>query len=1039
MCGIFGFVGEPGRAETLDLDAALVALRHRGPDDQGTYRVCTAGGAIACAFAHTRLSVIDLSSAGHQPMTSEDGRHTIVYNGEVYNFGALREELLRDGESFRSRTDTEVILRAYARWGAECVERLDGMFSLALFDRERATLLLARDRLGIKPLYYSMGPQGIVFSSEVRALLATRVVGRALSPEGLRSYLEFGSVADPHTLLEDVKSLLPGHVLEWRGGQGTTRRYWALPDGVSREISFDEAVEELSFCLRRAVTSHLAADVPLGVFLSGGIDSSAVTGFASEAMPRPVHTFTVTFDEMPYSEERYAAEVAARFGCEHHAVRLSADAAAAQFGDALAAMDQPSADGINTYFVAQAAREAGLTVALSGLGGDETFAGYQNFRRFARYRSVGAAAGRLPSRLLSSLSNAAAAPSRSNRARKLAALASASGEAHATYAALRGMFTRPQIERLLSPESLELVSRARPQPEPNGDGPADAVNLYSRLELEGYLRNTLLRDTDAMSMAHALEVRVPLLDKSLVELLATIPGALKVSGRVNKALLVAASPSLPPSVSGRPKMGFVLPLDRWFRGPLSPLLDETFAAARGRLFASNGAGGAEGLREAFLRGEQRVSHSRILCLLALARWCTEHRIDLPSARPERTLVGLTEAARPRKGAPPRPRILLGLPGAFSGVGGIEMYNRLVIRACLEWAEERGASCEVLVANDEEGAADERYCPGGSAAVRGFAKRRLRFGAALLARARALAPDLIMLGHVNFARLGPALAAASPSSKVWYLTYGIDVWYPLDRLSRRMLRRADKVLAISDYTRRELVKHNGVPSERVELLPCALDPFWQEDFERFAAEPPIPGPPRLLTVARLAASEGYKGVDSVIRALPEIAKSAPDVAYEVIGDGDDRPRLEALAAKLGVAARVVFRGRVSREEIARAYAECSLFVMPSSREGFGIVFLEAALFGKASIAGRHGGSPEVVEDGVAGVLVDHDDVGRLSVVVAELLRDRPRLRALGDAAHARLYSEFQYERMRRSLCLKLGSGPGEVKQTSRVAAAGQRGS
>jgi glycosyltransferase involved in cell wall biosynthesis len=346
-----------------------------------------------------------------------------------------------------------------------------------------------------------------------------------------------------------------------------------------------------------------------------------------------------------------------------------------------------------------------------------------------------------------------------------------------------------------------------------------------------------------------------------------------------------------------------------------------------------------------------------------------------------------------------------------------MYDRLVIKGMQEIMSERGGVCEAHVLLDKDEHIDARYIDASQPRPRTFVASRPRFVQGAVERTLALRPDLIVFGHVNFSALGLALRALRPQAQQWYLVYGIDVWHRISLPQRIATRTAERILSISDYTRAQLVKHNGVDPHKVELLPCALDPFWATDFVKLAGEPAkdaAPARPLLLTVARLAASERYKGVDQVIRALPQIAARIPDVRYAVVGDGGDRPRLEALARDVGVADRVEFRGRVSAEELARAYAECALFVMPSAKEGFGIVFLEAALFGKPSIAGNHGGSPEVVEEGVTGRLVTYEDVSGLATAAIDLLADPERLRAMGQAALQRLEERFTYPTFLRIL-------------------------
>jgi asparagine synthase (glutamine-hydrolysing) len=675
MCGIFGFAGDPDRARAIDLEAALRALRHRGPDGSGIFRdfgnaqmrdlgpdnfrnsAISQSSNVSCVFAHTRLAILDLSPAGAQPMTSADGRFTIVHNGEIYNYRELREELgphlgslgptpprpsatpprMRGGDGggvgndWKSNSDTEVILRAFERWGPDCVERFRGMFAFAIWDRDDRSLFLARDRLGVKPLYYAKRADGIAIASEVRTLLATGFAERRLDLASLEGYLAFGSVQGPATIIEGIRSLPPGCSALFRDARLSLRRYWSLPaDAASNE---PPDLLELRHSLRDAVRMRLISDVPLGVFLSGGIDSSAVVALAAAASETPIHTFTVTFDEEPYNEETFAAEIASRFGCDHHQVHLSAARAAEEIEGAVRALDQPSADGVNTYFVSKAARDAGLSVALSGLGGDELFAGYPNFRRFRTVLKAGAAARFLP--FHASKSGVKAFNGIPHRFRKLRALLAAGGNPSATYGVLRAMFLREQRGLLLSPElapalDAELSSSldADSAPGTGEEATSDPVNLFSRLEISNYLRNTLLRDTDAMSMAHSLEVRVPFLDHLLVERMLAIPGKSKVAGRRNKPLLTAAVPEIPEQVVRRPKMGFTLPMDVWFRGPQKEWLADLLSPASIRPLGFLNAASVEALWRSFLPGEKYTSWSRVWCVAALAGWCRQHDVSL---------------------------------------------------------------------------------------------------------------------------------------------------------------------------------------------------------------------------------------------------------------------------------------------------------------------------------------------------------------------------------------------------------------------------
>ena len=633
MCGIFGFVGRPERAAAIDLAAARGALAHRGPDDHGEYRgvpVRTAAGDVACVFAHTRLAIIDVSPAGHQPMVSGDGRYVLVYNGEVYNFRELRRQLEGRGTRFRSNCDTEVVVEAFAAWGPSCVTRFRGMFAFAVWDQREGRLFLGRDRIGIKPIYLIAGPDGIAFASEVRTLLATGVAAARLSRDGLASYLAFGSVAEPHTLVADVTSLPPATTGDYTAGKLSLQRYWAVPTTRPVRMTFEAAVDLVGERLRDAVSQRLIADVPLGVFLSGGIDSSSIVSLAAAAAAGPVHTFSIAFDESAYNEGTIAAAVAKRFGCTHTETLVDAADVALELEGAMAATDQPSADGLNTYVVSKAARQAGLTVALSGLGGDEVFAGYSSFRRFRRWLMAGRLARVVPRAVWQHDSSADAFSRGANRTRTATSLRAARGEPRGTYAALRMMFDRGQATELLAPDFRRLVggdsafpgSWARHEPAADSEDP---VNELSRLEIDNYMVNTLLRDTDAMSMAHALEVRVPFLDHLLVEELARIPGPLKIEGKQNKRLLTASVPDLPPEVMGRAKMGFTFPFELWFRSLLKPIVERMLLDGVADVpFLSQL--GVERLWNGFRRGERHVSWARIWSVSSLVMWCSRERI-----------------------------------------------------------------------------------------------------------------------------------------------------------------------------------------------------------------------------------------------------------------------------------------------------------------------------------------------------------------------------------------------------------------------------
>jgi asparagine synthase (glutamine-hydrolysing) len=494
----------------------------------------------------------------------------ICFNGEIYNVLELRKSLALNGHEFRSTSDTEVVLAAYDEWGAECVQHLRGMFALAIWDDERRQLYMARDRLGIKPLYYTEGAAGLVFGSEVRSLLTGAAAQPKLSPKGLGSYLALGGVQDPVTIIQDVHALPAGHYGIYDASGIALREYWSLREAYEgRSVVADgpAAVSRLRSALEDALKRHLISDVPVGVFLSGGIDSSSLVALMATVGKRPPATVSLSFPQQAYSEERYIELVSRRFGTDHVQVEVSDADLLQELDGAMAAMDQPTVDGVNTYVVSKFARRAGLKVAVAGLGGDELFAGYDTFRRVPRLEAL---RDRLPSassRITASFVTRVYGDS--DRGRKFARWMG-QREPHVTAYALQRELFAPDVQAALTGAQYGI------EVDPNAAEVTDRVNAVSMMELSSYMRNVLLRDSDVMSMAHSLEIRVPFLDHVLVELVASLPGASKVQRRRAKPLLVDALDGLlPEEVARRKKMGFTMPFSHWMRDGLRVAVETT--------------------------------------------------------------------------------------------------------------------------------------------------------------------------------------------------------------------------------------------------------------------------------------------------------------------------------------------------------------------------------------------------------------------------------------------------------------------------------
>jgi len=592
------------------------ALEHRGPDGHGA-RAWAFGPATVC-LGHTRLSIIDLSPAGRQPMTEKSGRYWITFNGEIYNYRELHKILDAGDGCFASATDTEVILQAYARWSVEAFGLLRGMFAFGLLDTSARRVILVRDPLGIKPLYYAMRNGSLWFASEVQALLATGKVDRRLDLDGVGQYL--GQGWSTSCAISDVKTLPPGHMLTGDFSTGAFR--WSLsryseelsPPAPSAKPERNESTAHLLHLLGQSMKCHLVADVPVGLFLSGGIDSSALLHLMRREGCGTPRTFTVVFPESKFSEREYAGRIAAQYETDHTEVELAESDILALLPDAFASMDQPTMDGINTYVISRAVSSTGIKVALSGLGGDELFAGYPSFRR-ARLAKL---AGRTPQTLRAALSRIGRLVSPGSPAEKVWDLLGSDCTPFSAYTVSRRLFS-PQ-------EAAQLMPDYPPAPKiPNTQYCGDEINEVSRLELRGYMSDLLLRDTDFMSMASSLEVRVPFVDNVIVGHVLGLPGSWKLSRVMPKPLLVEAMRgALPDYIWDRPKMGFVFPFHHWMRSHLRAEVQSILLDGRLARNAGLNPPAVRKVWEGFLNG--RLRWTKPWSLYVLLRWLESRQI-----------------------------------------------------------------------------------------------------------------------------------------------------------------------------------------------------------------------------------------------------------------------------------------------------------------------------------------------------------------------------------------------------------------------------
>ncbi|MDX1909088.1 MAG: asparagine synthase (glutamine-hydrolyzing) [Bacteroidia bacterium] len=622
MCGIAGFTGEYDLEKASRMiRQATDAIAHRGPNSDGHF--VRAG----VALGHRRLSIIDLSAAANQPMADASGRYTMVYNGEVYNYEEVRAQL-PPGYTFQSNSDTDVVLAAYITWGPACLSRLNGMFALAIWDEVEQSLFIARDRLGIKPLYYTWQNGQLGFASEVRPLIRSGVAAPVLNRAALPEYLRYYTVHAPRTLVEGVHQLMPGTYGLVKDGALHLHRYWSLTAARTEASTHDYAqtctrVREL---LRDAVQRRLISDVPLGAFLSGGIDSSAIVALMATVSETPVHTFSIIFDEKAFDESPYSSLIARKYGTQHHPIKLSPGDFLRELPRALAALDHPSGDGLNSYVVSEATKKTGFTVALSGLGGDELFAGYPVFTRYEQL--LRHPLYRIP-RPLRQAGAALAGVLRNNHQteRLKGFLTAETPDFQHLYPTFRKLYDDAELSALIGQPAPpnDVLQQVFSASELQDISRLPVLSQVSAGEIATYTQNVLLRDTDQMSMAHALEVRVPFFDYTLVDYVMGIPDVHKYPASPKKLLVDAMGDLIPAEIVNRPKMGFVFPWAHWLRHDLRPLAERHLQAL----------GQREGFDAAFLAqfwaafqaGDTHATWMKLWMLIALNAWMEQNEIQ----------------------------------------------------------------------------------------------------------------------------------------------------------------------------------------------------------------------------------------------------------------------------------------------------------------------------------------------------------------------------------------------------------------------------
>ncbi|MEQ9188112.1 MAG: asparagine synthase (glutamine-hydrolyzing) [Cryomorphaceae bacterium] len=620
MCGIAGIFGlEELPDASRRVQIMLDKLAHRGPNSEGVYEGKNA------VLGHRRLSIIDLSEAANQPFHSQDGRYVLIYNGELYNYKEVRESLVN--YRFLTNSDSEVVMAAMIEWGPACLQKFNGMFAFAFWDNHESKLWLVRDRLGIKPLYYTQVGNAVVFASEVRSILASGLISPTLDKHALADYMRYQTVHAPNTLVQGVKMVEAGSYLLLEDNEVQKSEYWKPWQTYHEDKDAIVIKKNVRDHLTKAVERRLVSDVPFGAFLSGGIDSSLIVGVIRERLDLPIDTFNVSFDESEFSEAKYARTIADKFKTAHHEVVLQPQRFLECLPEALAAMDHPSGDGPNTWIVSKETKSQGISMALSGLGGDELFGGYDVFKR------IPSIADRhwilsFPAGLRAMVGNLLTAfrPSVASAKTKEILTADYFDLEH-LYPVFRKVWLDDKVGGLIgNPLPKNQVQSIIAELERfNGFGTLPTLSRIGIAEMSTYMQNVLLRDTDQMSMAHALEVRVPFLDHELVEYAMHIPDSVKYPTSPKQLLVESFADLLPHEVVNRPKMGFVLPWEHWMKNELKDFCEERLRFLACTPYFEEKA--TLGMWQRFLKGDPMVSWSRMWPMVTLADWMQMNHVE----------------------------------------------------------------------------------------------------------------------------------------------------------------------------------------------------------------------------------------------------------------------------------------------------------------------------------------------------------------------------------------------------------------------------
>ena len=932
MCRIAGIVNTSSNSLTEGILLMRDAMHRGGPDDAGIF----IDEKIGLALGHRRLALLDLSNAGHQPMFSKCSNISIVFNGEIYNFIQIKEELEKEGFIFVTKTDTEVIINSYIHWGKKCFERFNGMFALAIWDSVKNELILARDYAGIKPLYYHSTNTQFLFASEVRAF-------KALDPDWEENddwkipFLAYGHLPEPFTTLQDVLQLPKGcyAVVNLKDISIQITPFY-FSKYTSSVVTTDSAIKLLRNKVEKAVERHLVSDAPIGVFLSGGIDSSIITLLASKYSTSKIKTLSIVFEEQDFSEEIYQKMVVEQTNVEHHSFLVTNQMFRDEFEQIMEAMDQPSIDGINTYFICKFAKQYGLTAVLSGLGADELLGGYDSARRSQLLKKI----TKLPYFVLALTSYLP-----NDKIKRISYLKE--DNLLNKYLFYRGIYNPLRISALLNVplgKVLSVLKKVTVVPHNSMSEIQEAAHLEQHL----YMQNQLLKDTDYMSMWHGIEVRVPFLDKEVIEACNSIATEIKFSlnKRPKYLLIQAFQDILPSAIWNRKKQGFTFPFTKW--------INHVVPLNRGTVFEKK-----------YRDLNNSVIHWSKYWTYVLATNSPQNLIFLPKKFD---------------------RVCFYNTSTFATMGGIEKFNRALLHGLSTLEQDSLIIADAASMYDKEVEVDYFRADN----YRLYKKNKLSFVWNELRSAYKY--NQIILGHVNLALFGLLIKFFNPSIKVYLVAHGIEVWGGLTGLKKKILEKCDAILAVSNYTKQKLIEVNKVEASKVSIFHNTIDPFFRYPkqfvkpsylLDRYGIKP---NEKIILTLTRLSYTEKYKGYDKVIAVLPEIIKSYPSVKYLIAGKPDEleKNRLTSLISQYKLEKQVFLVGFIADEEISDHYQLADVFVMPSKKEGFGIVFIEAMACGLPVIAGNQDGSVDALKNGELGMLVNPEDKEQMISTVLKVL-------------------------------------------------------